>query len=181
MEILPLTLTGKTNNKMDSVKAFTVQSVPTSSPQTPNALTPNVQTPRSAPSNSPRSSRMPKKSESEKNLKKKHKIHLDDESVVDRDKHEEMIQTVSLLESKLVSLTNINCALQSQIDEMSAAYYKLKGERDELKKERDNAIQELETLKLKKREKEKREKESERIMVSPLLSFRKTRMDTCFK
>jgi len=164
MEILPLTLTGKTNHKMDSVKNFSTQSGPMSSPQTPSVqtpsvLTPNVQTPRSAPSNSPR--RMPKKSESEKNLKKKHKIHLDDDSVVDRDKHEEMVQTVSLLESKLVSLTNINCALQSQIDEMSAAYYKLKGERDEIKKERDSAIQELETVKLKKEKKKKEKKQKE--------------------
>jgi len=80
---------------------------------------------------------------------------------VDRDKHEEMIQTVSLLESKLVSLTNINCALQSQIDEMSAAYYKLKCERDEIKRERDGALQELEALKLKKEKKKKEKKQKE--------------------
>jgi len=170
-----------------SLKTYSVQSGQGSGQQTPSVVTPNVQTPRSVPSSSPRttSSRIPKKSESEKNLKKKHKIHLDDEIVVDRDKHEEMIQTVSLLESKLVSLTNINCALQSQIDEMSAAYYKLKCERDEIKRERDGALQELEALKLKKEKKKKREK-TERINPPKSAShyttpFAKTEWITCFQ
>jgi len=164
---------------MDSLKSFTtVQSGPTSSPQTPsvqtpNVLTPNTQTPRSAPSNSPR--RMPKKSESEKNLKKKHKIHLDDDSVVDRDKHEEMVQTVSLLENKLVSLTNINCALQSQIDEMQAAYYKLKFERDEIKKRTGQRHSRIRNLKIEKRKKEKREK-TERIMQIRTYPIRETEL-----
>jgi len=116
--------------------------------------------------------KMPKKSESEKDLKK-HKIVSDDDipirasPTVALDTREEMVQTISLLESKLVSLSNINCALQSQIDEMSAAYYKLKNdrdetkrERDEVKRDRDTVVQELETLKLKyeKKNKDKKEK-----------------------
>jgi len=130
-------------------------------------------TPRSISTGTPRTMhKMPKKSESEANLKK-HRIHSDDDSsppfILDLglDKQDDMVQTISLLESKLVSLSNINCALQSQIDEMSYAYHKLKmdrdetkRDRDEVKKDRDTVVQELETLRLKyeKKKKDKKEK-----------------------
>jgi len=72
---------------------------------------------------------------------------------------EYLVQTVSLLESKLVSLTNINCALQSQIDEMSLAYDMLRQDREEIKKEKDSMALELEGLKLNKEKKKKEKKQ----------------------
>jgi len=64
-------------------------------------------------------------------------------------------QTITLLESKLVSLSNINCALQSQIDEISGTFNRLKFERDEIKLKLDETLLEIETIK-KKKNKEKK-------------------------
>jgi len=71
---------------------------------------------------------------------------------------EELQQTVSMLESKLVSLSNINCALQSQIDEITGSYNKLKAERDEIRRGLDEAHQEIEMYrqKLEKKKKDKK-------------------------
>jgi len=69
---------------------------------------------------------------------------------------QELQQTVSLLESKLVSLSNINCALQSQIDEISGSYNKLKLERDEMRRNLDEALQEIESYRQKLKKKEKK-------------------------
>jgi len=68
---------------------------------------------------------------------------------------DELQLTVSLLESKVVSLSNINCALQSQIDEISVAYDKLQFERDELKRELQIATQEIEVIRQKKKKEKK--------------------------
>jgi len=62
---------------------------------------------------------------------------------------EELQQTILLLESKLVSLTNINCALQSQIDEISGTFNRLKLETDDIKTRLAEAMQEAESLKSK--------------------------------
>jgi len=70
---------------------------------------------------------------------------------------DQLHQTITLLESKLVSLSNINCALQSQVDEISANFNKLKLERDDLIQRLDDALQESETLR-QKNEKKKKEK-----------------------
>uniref|UniRef100_A0A6B2L314 non-specific serine/threonine protein kinase n=1 Tax=Arcella intermedia TaxID=1963864 RepID=A0A6B2L314_9EUKA len=67
-------------------------------------------------------------------------------------------ETVALLECKIVSLSNINCALQSQVDEVNAAYTRMKLERDELARELEAIKLELELLKLKEKKKEKKEK-----------------------
>jgi len=84
-------------------------------------------------------------------------LHLGTIDRISRDP-EELQQTVSLLESKLVSLSNINCALQSQIDEITGSYNKLKAERDDIRRSLDEAHQEMEIYrqKLEKKKKEKK-------------------------
>jgi len=77
--------------------------------------------------------------------------------------NEQLVQTVSLLESKMISLTNINCALQSQIDEMISAYNKLKNERDEIRRDRDAVVQELEIFKTEKKRRIKKKRNSNGI------------------
>lgn len=68
---------------------------------------------------------------------------------------DELHHTIALLESKLVSLSNINCALQSQIDEISGSFNKLKFERDDLLEQLDQALVEIESLKQKKKKDKK--------------------------
>jgi len=68
---------------------------------------------------------------------------------------DELQKTVSLLESKLVSLSNINCALQSQIDDLTEAFNRIRFERDELKRNLDDASQELEQYRKKKKDQKK--------------------------
>jgi serine/threonine protein kinase len=119
----------------------------------------NTPKPKSPPYISPRTSQSssPKfvKREIENN-KPSEELQLDAIDHTTKDP-EELQQTISLLESKLVSLSNINCALQSQIDEISCAYDKLKVERDELKKNLDEVVQEIETFrKIEKKKKEKK-------------------------
>jgi len=84
-------------------------------------------------------------------------LHLGTIDHISRDP-EELQQTVSMLESKLVSLSNINCALQSQIDEITGSYNKLKAERDEIRRGLDEAHQEIEMYrqKLEKKKKDKK-------------------------
>jgi serine/threonine protein kinase len=74
---------------------------------------------------------------------------------ISRDPQELQI-TVSLLESKLVSLSNINCALESQIDEISGSFTKLKLERDEIRRTLDEALQEIESYRQKNKKKDKK-------------------------
>jgi len=66
---------------------------------------------------------------------------------------DDLQQTITLLESKLVSLSNINCALQSQIDDLNEAFNRIRYERDELKRNLDEASQELDQYRKKKKEK----------------------------
>jgi len=66
---------------------------------------------------------------------------------------DDLQQTITLLESKLVSLSNINCALQSQIDDLNEAFNRIRYERDELKRNLDETSQELDQYRKKKKEK----------------------------
>jgi len=68
---------------------------------------------------------------------------------------DELVQTISLLESKLLSLSNVNCALQTEIDEISVSFNKLKFEQYDLLQQLDETLQEIETLK-KKQKKDKK-------------------------
>jgi len=81
---------------------------------------------------------LPKISETAEIIDEAKKKAIADEIQVEMEHYskdpEELQKHVLLLESKLVSLSNINCALQSQIDEMISAFNKLKTERDEIKK-----------------------------------------------
>jgi len=53
---------------------------------------------------------------------------------------ESIQERVSDLEDQVLSLSNINVALQSQLDEMSTMLNKMKRERDEARKERDETL-----------------------------------------
>jgi len=68
---------------------------------------------------------------------------------------DELHQTISLLESKLLSLSNVNCTLQTEIDEISVSFNKLKFEQYDLLQQLDATLEEIETLKKKQKKEEK--------------------------
>jgi len=84
-------------------------------------------------------------------------LQLANNNYISRDP-DELQQTISLLEIKLLSLGNINSSLQDQIDEISGSYHKLKVEKDELKRDLEETLQELEIIRQKKEKKKKEKK-----------------------